>query len=103
MLFLNILILSKIIVFQAMSTLFIVTYLGIISKKYKISGHVSTAIKGVLITAYAQVTLGIFTLFTHVSTYLAAAHQSGSLILLSTIVWLCHEMKFIKKLPKKII
>ncbi|XP_011496035.1 PREDICTED: cytochrome c oxidase assembly protein COX15 homolog [Ceratosolen solmsi marchali] len=84
----------------AISTLFLVTYLAIISKKYKLCGRAATAILAVLISTYMQAFLGIFTLYSYVSTHSATAHQSGSLVLLSTIVWLCHEMKCIKKLPK---
>jgi heme a synthase len=31
---------------------------------------------------------------------LAATHQSGSLILLSTAIWLTHELKYLKHIPK---
>lgn len=44
-----------------------------------------------------QVLLGITTLLTYVPIPLAASHQSGSLVLLSTAVWLTHELK---RLPK---
>lgn len=42
--------------------------------------------------------LGITTLLHYVPTTLAAAHQSGSLFLLSTAIWLTHELKRIPKL-----
>ncbi|KAK3094382.1 hypothetical protein FSP39_001024 [Pinctada imbricata] len=44
-----------------------------------------------------QATLGITTLLTYVPTPLAASHQSGSLVLLSIAIWLCHELR---RLPK---
>ncbi|KAF2075295.1 hypothetical protein CYY_003424 [Polysphondylium violaceum] len=44
-----------------------------------------------------QVALGITTLLTFVPIPLAAAHQTGSLTLLSIAIWLMHELK---KLPK---
>lgn len=47
-----------------------------------------------------QVALGISTLLTYVPVSLAATHQSGSLILLSMAVWLSHELKLLKYLPK---
>ncbi|KAM9958272.1 hypothetical protein ACTFIW_001134 [Dictyostelium discoideum] len=45
----------------------------------------------------AQVALGITTLLTFVPVSLGAAHQTGSLTLLSVAIWLLHELK---KLPK---
>ncbi|KAN0009560.1 hypothetical protein ACTFIU_006855 [Dictyostelium citrinum] len=45
----------------------------------------------------AQVALGITTLLTFVPVSLGAAHQTGSLTLLSVATWLLHELK---KLPK---
>lgn len=46
---------------------------------------------------YLQVILGITTLLTYVPVSLAASHQAGSLMTLSTAVWLTHELK---RLPK---
>ncbi|MPC94316.1 Cytochrome c oxidase assembly protein COX15 [Portunus trituberculatus] len=48
----------------------------------------------------ARVGLGISTLLLYVPTALAAMHQSGSLLTLSFAIWLTHELKHIKKLPK---
>ncbi|XP_013147013.1 PREDICTED: cytochrome c oxidase assembly protein COX15 homolog [Papilio polytes] len=50
--------------------------------------------------AWMQVGLGITTLLTYVPTPLAAAHQAGSLALLSLAVWLTHEVKLLKYIPK---
>lgn len=47
-----------------------------------------------------QVGLGIATLLTYVPTPLAASHQSGSLVLLSLAIWLTHEIKLLKYIPK---
>jgi len=47
-----------------------------------------------------QVILGISTLLMYVPIPLAASHQSGSLVLLSLAVWLTHELKYVKRLPK---
>lgn len=44
-----------------------------------------------------QVALGITTLLTYVPTSTAAIHQTGSLAVLSSAVWLTHELK---RLPK---
>ncbi len=45
-----------------------------------------------------QVGLGIATLLYFVPTSLAASHQSGSVALLTTSLWLMHELR--KKLPR---
>ncbi|XP_038214183.1 cytochrome c oxidase assembly protein COX15 homolog [Zerene cesonia] len=50
--------------------------------------------------AWLQVTLGVLTLLYYVPTPLAATHQSGSLTLLTLAVWLTHEIKLLKYLPK---
>ncbi|XP_037799559.1 LOW QUALITY PROTEIN: cytochrome c oxidase assembly protein COX15 homolog [Penaeus monodon] len=50
--------------------------------------------------AWMQVGLGISTLLLYVPTSLAAMHQSGSLLTLSFAIWLTHELKHLKKLPK---
>lgn len=55
------------------------------------------AIAGV---AVLQITLGICTLLYYVPVPLAAMHQAGALTLLSFALWLGHELKMIKRLPK---
>jgi len=47
-----------------------------------------------------QVVLGISTLLLYVPVSLAVSHQCGSLVLLSLAVWLTHELKYVKRLPK---
>ena len=47
---------------------------------------------------FQQVCLGISTLLYYVPTHLAAAHQSGSLTLLTLTIWLMHELR--SKAPK---
>ena len=47
-------------------------------------------------TAVGQVTLGICTLLWLVPVKLAAAHQAGSVALLSSAMWLVHSLKRIK-------
>lgn len=49
---------------------------------------------------WMQVGLGISTLLMYVPTGLAAMHQSGSLLTLSFAIWLTHELKHLKKIPK---
>jgi cytochrome c oxidase assembly protein subunit 15 len=57
-------------------------------------------LKKVKIRNILQVILGISTLLVYVPIPLAASHQSGSLVLLSLAVWLTHELKYVKRLPK---
>lgn len=57
----------------------------------------TTALGGM---AWMQVGLGISTLLLYVPTALAAMHQSGSLLTLSFAIWLTHELRHVKKLPK---
>ncbi|EFN70127.1 Cytochrome c oxidase assembly protein COX15-like protein [Camponotus floridanus] len=80
------------------ATIALITCLGIMSRKHKLSSRGRKAVAAVLCAGYLQVLLGISTLLTHVPLILAASHQSGSLILLSTIIWLCHELKYLKKI-----
>lgn len=47
-----------------------------------------------------QMSLGIATLLFYVPTPLASSHQAGSLALLSTALWLSHELKKMKYIPK---
>ncbi|XP_034179747.2 heme A synthase COX15 [Osmia lignaria lignaria] len=84
----------------AITTLALITYIGIVSRKYKLPGNAKKAILAVLCAGYFQVLLGISTLVHHVPLALAAAHQSGSLLVLSTIIWLCHELKYLKYIVK---
>lgn len=88
------------IILKGISTLTIITIVGFMSRKLKLPGRGSKAVIAVICAGYLQVILGITTLLNHVPISLAALHQSGSLILLSSIVWLCHELKLVHKLPK---
>ncbi|XP_033340830.1 heme A synthase COX15 [Megalopta genalis] len=82
------------------TTLSLITYIGIASRKYKLPGNARKAVVAVLCAGYLQVLLGITTLVHHVPLTLAASHQSGSLLVLSTMIWLCHELKYLKYVPK---
>ena len=46
--------------------------------------------------AWMQVGLGVTTLLTYVPTPVAASHQAGALVTLSTALWLSHELKLMK-------
>ncbi|KYM98285.1 PREDICTED: cytochrome c oxidase assembly protein COX15 homolog [Cyphomyrmex costatus] len=82
------------------TTIALITCLGILSRKHKLPNRGKKAVTAVLCAAYLQVLLGISTLLYHVPVTLAASHQSGSLILLSTIIWLCHELRYLGKFAK---
>ena len=47
---------------------------------------------------WMQVGLGITTLLTYVPTSIAAMHQAGALVTLSSALWLSHELKLMKVL-----
>lgn len=83
---------------QGIVTIALITCLGIMSRKHELSSRGRKAMAAVLCAGYFQVLLGISTLLTHVPLILAASHQSGSLILLSTMIWLCHELKYLRKI-----
>ncbi|XP_049776248.1 cytochrome c oxidase assembly protein COX15 homolog [Schistocerca cancellata] len=82
------------------STLGIITGMWLLSRKRVLPPRAYTAATAVAVMAWLQVTLGITTLLTYVPVPVAASHQSGSLVLLSLLVWLTHELKYVKKLPK---
>lgn len=81
-------------------TLTLITALYAMSRRVNLPRRAYPAATALLIMAYLQVTLGITTLLTYVPTPIAATHQSGSLILLSIAIWLSHELKFLKYIPK---
>ncbi|XP_043666071.1 cytochrome c oxidase assembly protein COX15 homolog [Vespula pensylvanica] len=74
----------------------LVNIIAILARNHKLPGYGKTAVNTVLGAGYLQVSLGILTLLYHVPVPLAASHQCGSLILLSSILWLCHELKYVK-------
>lgn len=92
--------LSNFIIFQGITTLTMITLVGFMSRNLKIPGHGSKAVLALISLGYLQVILGVTTLLNYVPVPLAASHQSGSLLLLSSVVWLCHELKFVHRLPK---
>ncbi|XP_030560756.1 cytochrome c oxidase assembly protein COX15 homolog [Drosophila novamexicana] len=81
------------------TTVSFITALWLMSRK-KLPKRASWAINAVTIMAWTQATLGVTTLLTYVPVPLATAHQSGSLILLSFAVWLSHEVRLLKYIPK---
>lgn len=85
---------------QGISTIALITTVALVSRKHELPGRGRQAMVAVLCAGYLQVLLGISTLLSHVPVALAALHQSGSLALLSSIIWLCHELKYVGKFVK---
>ncbi|XP_046385485.1 cytochrome c oxidase assembly protein COX15 homolog [Ischnura elegans] len=82
------------------STLLMISGLWLVSRRRHLPPRAYAATSAVAAMAWMQVALGITTLLTYVPVPVAATHQSGSLILLSLAVWLTHELKLIKAVPK---
>ncbi|KAG8240439.1 hypothetical protein J437_LFUL003153 [Ladona fulva] len=82
------------------STLLMISGLWLLSRRRRLPPRAYTATTAVAAMAWMQVALGITTLLTYVPVPLAASHQSGSLVLLSLAVWLTHELKLVKMVPK---
>ncbi|XP_013774672.1 cytochrome c oxidase assembly protein COX15 homolog [Limulus polyphemus] len=74
--------------------------LWIYSRKVPLPPRARMAMNYVLVVGALQVSLGIATLLFYVPKVLAASHQAGALTLLSTAIWLTHEMKLLRRLPK---
>ncbi|KAI4463227.1 cytochrome c oxidase assembly protein cox15 [Holotrichia oblita] len=75
------------------TTLTLISALWLMSRKRILPPRAYTATAAFGIMAWIQVILGISTLLTYVPVSLAASHQAGSLMTLSTAVWLTHELK----------
>lgn len=82
------------------TTLCLISGLYLMSRGTPLPRRAYTAANAVMIMGWTQVILGISTLLTYVPVSLAASHQSGSLMLLSFAIWLTHELRHVKKLPK---
>ncbi|KAF0313254.1 Cytochrome c oxidase assembly protein COX15 [Amphibalanus amphitrite] len=70
------------------------------TRKAKLPPRAYTAANAMLAMTYLQLTLGIATLLLYVPTPVAASHQTGALTLLSLAVWMTHECKLLKYVPK---
>lgn len=82
------------------TTLCMITGLWMLSKRQVLPKRAYRAATAVGIMGWMQVLLGITTLLTYVPVPMAASHQSGSLVLLSMAIWLTHELKYLKYIPK---
>ncbi|XP_054167181.1 cytochrome c oxidase assembly protein COX15 homolog [Oppia nitens] len=76
------------------------TGLWIYSRRLPLSPRTRLAVNCLFAATLLQVTLGVTTLLFYVPKSLAASHQSGALTVLTIALWLSHEMKLLKKLPK---
>lgn len=85
---------------MGVTTLSMITALYMLSRKRVLPRKAYYAATAVAIMGWMQVILGVTTLLAYVPVPLAASHQSGSLVLLSTIIWLTHELKLLKYIPK---
>ncbi|XP_022097716.1 cytochrome c oxidase assembly protein COX15 homolog isoform X2 [Acanthaster planci] len=79
------------------TTALAVAGLWLLARKVPLPARANLAVNCMLAMGAAQITLGICTLLYFVPTKLAAAHQSGSLTLLTLALWFAHE---IRKVPK---
>ena len=77
----------------ALTTFFLVLGIYIYHRQLKLPSHTRMLFNLVLIAAVMQVTLGISTLLLRVPVAVAASHQAGALVLLTTILLLLHNLK----------
>ena len=85
------------------TTLSLITYLAYKSRSVPLPPPARAAILSLLGMGWMQVGLGITTLLLYVPVPVAALHQAGALVTLSTALWYSHELKFLKilkHLPK---
>lgn len=85
---------------MGITTLSLISGLWILSRRRSLPKRAYWAANAIAAMGWTQVALGITTLLTYVPVSMAAAHQSGSLVLLSLAIWLSHELKFVKYIPK---
>ncbi|XP_047530844.1 cytochrome c oxidase assembly protein COX15 homolog [Vanessa atalanta] len=81
-------------------TLLAASAAGLLAARRPLSPAARRVALAVAAAAWLQVGLGITTLLTYVPTPVAASHQAGSLVLLTLAVWLTHEIKLLKYIPK---
>lgn len=68
------------------------------SRRLPLTPRLRAASNLVMLLACFQLSLGISTLLLYVPKHLAATHQSGALALLTSSLWLSHELKLVRKL-----
>ena len=72
----------------------------IYSRRIPLSPRQRLACNTLMAAALFQVGLGISTLLMEVPKTLAISHQAGAVGLLSTVLWLTHDLKIVKYVPK---
>jgi len=80
----------------AVSTFLFVCGIKLLSKNINFPKSIHNTFSFLLFTAILQVTLGIYTLLNYVPTRLAASHQSGSVLLFTTSLYISHLVKRMK-------
>jgi len=81
-------------------TVLLISSVWLMSRRLVLPPRAHTAANCLAAMAFIQASLGISTLLFYVPIPLASSHQAGSLVLLSSALWLSHELKNIKYLPK---
>lgn len=66
-------------------------------RRVALGARASAALSSLLVLGYAQVALGIVTLVHFVPVWLAAAHQTNSMAVLTAAFWLTNELRRIPK------
>lgn len=82
------------------SVVLVVTGLWLWGRKQPLPHRARTALHCMLAAAWLQATLGVSTLLTFVPVPLASSHQAGAVTLLSVVLWLAHELKLLRRIPK---
>lgn len=67
------------------------------SRRLPLTPRLRLASNMVMMLACFQLSLGVTTLLLYVPKHLAATHQSGALALLTSSLWLAHELKLVRK------
>ncbi len=80
-----------------MTTASTVALLWAMARPLPLPPRARTAANAMLAMVGVQVALGVSTLLYFVPTPLAAAHQAGSLTLLTFAVWFVHELRRVAK------
>lgn len=81
----------------AYATFSSIVALYLYARRLPMSISARRALNCTLLMGIAQPTLGILTLLYYVPTHLAAAHQAGSLSLLTCSLWLLHRLRHVPK------
>lgn len=81
-------------------TFFLATGTWLYSRRLPLDPRLRFASNLVMLLATFQLSLGVTTLLLYVPKHLAATHQSGALALLTSSLWLAHELKLVRKISK---